>query len=548
MKGLAKRLSLVICAAAVVFAGCGNPWMKRITASLYDKPVTPVPALPVLTVDPPTALIAKGDSQQFNASEPVTWTVEGVASAGTDISAAGLLTVALDETAAILTVRATSIVNPAVSGTAAVTVTEPVLPVLTNIADIETYLAAASGSPVDLLVDMDLSGSGWANLLLAIQGAGKTVNLNLSACTMSGAEFDPDNTNSTGKQYIAALVLPDAATSIKDGAYYYTPTFQHFDNLKSISGNGITDIGRCAFYDCNSLEEVSFPAATDIDSLAFSNCTALRSIYLPAAADIGLHAFYNCTSLEEVNLPAVTIIREDTFGNCTALTTVSFSASLTTIDNNPFSGCANLTSITVDPANPYYSGQGGMLLNKAGTTLIVYPSASGTVTLDSAITALDEWAFFNCTSLTTAYLPAVTNIGDYAFRECTGLTTVYLPVAQIIGLQAFRETALTTVDLPAAQTIGSSAFIGCSSLTSVSLPAATSIGYSAFVDCDSVTDITLGTVPPTTVEMDLFQMGTSSNITIHVPSGSVGAYTTWASTSAIISSFSPKTLTIAGDG
>jgi hypothetical protein len=51
MKVVVKKLvfSLVICAAAV-FAGCGNPWMKRITASLYDKPEIPVtPVLPVLT-------------------------------------------------------------------------------------------------------------------------------------------------------------------------------------------------------------------------------------------------------------------------------------------------------------------------------------------------------------------------------------------------------------------------------------------------------------------------------------------------------------------
>jgi hypothetical protein len=146
-----------------------------------------------------------------------------------------------------------------------------------------------------------------------------------------------------------------------------------------------------------------------------------------------------------------------------------------------------------------------MLLNKAGTILIAYPRASEAVTVP----------------------PPVTTVSDGAFGGCIGLFSVSLPVATNISGVAFS---------------------GCFFLTSASLPAATSIGNEAFSYCNSITDITLGAIPPTTVGTNLFH-GTGTNpITIHVPSGSVGAYTTWASTSAIISSFSPKTLTIAGDG
>jgi hypothetical protein len=53
-------------------------------------------------------------------------------------------------------------------------------------------------------------------------------------------------------------------------------------------------------------------------------------------------------------------------------------------------------------------------------------------------------------------------------------------------------------------------------------------------------------VPPATVGTNLFDGASPGGITIHVPSGSVAAYTTWAGTYG--ANFFPQTLTIAGDG
>ena len=83
-----------------------------------------------VTVDPPNATVAKGGTMQFSAAvsgtnhpaQTVTWSVSG-GSAGTAIDD-GLLTVAAHETAASLTVRATSTINTGVYGTATVTVVE----------------------------------------------------------------------------------------------------------------------------------------------------------------------------------------------------------------------------------------------------------------------------------------------------------------------------------------------------------------------------------------------------------------------------------------
>lgn len=100
---------------------------------------TPPPAAVTnVTVSPTTATIQKGTTKQFTASvtgtnnpaQTVTWTVEGGKS-GTGINSSGLLTVAADETAATLTVKATSAVDTSKSGTATVTVTN--IPVITYV-------------------------------------------------------------------------------------------------------------------------------------------------------------------------------------------------------------------------------------------------------------------------------------------------------------------------------------------------------------------------------------------------------------------------------
>ena len=88
------------------------------------------PTVTAVTVEPATVTVTKGGTQQFTATvsgtgdydDAVDWTVEGCKSDTTTISDTGLLTVAADETATTLTVKATSAVDESKSGTATVTV------------------------------------------------------------------------------------------------------------------------------------------------------------------------------------------------------------------------------------------------------------------------------------------------------------------------------------------------------------------------------------------------------------------------------------------
>lgn len=93
---------------------------------------SPEPVVTGVTILPAEVQIEKGDTQQFaatvigsnNPAQTVTWTLEGSHTDGTSLSDTGLLTIAANETAKTLTVRATSTANAGVSGTANVTVTD----------------------------------------------------------------------------------------------------------------------------------------------------------------------------------------------------------------------------------------------------------------------------------------------------------------------------------------------------------------------------------------------------------------------------------------
>lgn len=113
------------------------------------------------------------------------------------------------------------------------------------------------------------------------------------------------------------------------------------------------------------------------------------------------------------------------------------------------------------------------------------------------VTYIDNFAFGNCTSLTSVVIPgSITYIGDGAFENCSGLTSVVISDGvRIIASAAFRQcSSLTRVVIPDGVTrIGASAFASCSGLTSIVIPESViSIGSGAFHDCRSLESIRFG--------------------------------------------------------
>lgn len=155
------------------------------------------------------------------------------------------------------------------------------------------------------------------------------------------------------------------------------------------------------------------------------------------------------------------------------------------------------------------------------------------VILLSNITAIDGWAFQDCTNLTSIEIPnSVTNMGVQVFMGCSNLINVVLPEGITgITINEFHSCrSLTSINIPSSITrINNTAFDGCSSLRSVTIPEnVTSIGISAFRGCTSLTTVTLEATIPPTIQTDTFD---DTVQTFYVPAGTLSAYqsaTNWS--------------------
>ena len=285
------------------------------------------------------------------------------------------------------------------------------------------------------------------------------------------------------------MIIPASVTSIEDGA------FSRCIGLTSVTiPAGVTRIGYEAFSLCAGLKAISvdpfnanyistdgalynkdpstlmlcpegktgsfsIPAnVTDIYDHAFSGCTGLTTIRVDShnghySSIDGILFDKNHTSLIHcpaakgcsVTIPdSVTTIAEEAFKGCKGLEAITIPANLTHIGRGAFYNCSGLKLFTVEPNNAEYSSLDGMLFNKKRTTLIKCPEGiSGSITVPSSVTTIQESAFNVCPSLTSVTIPAsVNNIDVLAFYGCSGLASVnFLGNAPAMGSDVFAYVA-----------------------------------------------------------------------------------------------------------
>ena len=263
--------------------------------------------------------------------------------------------------------------------------------VLTSTAEIGGYLDDATGGatsddPVYLELDLELTQANWEDILTAIADAGDYILLDLTDCDSPGM-FDPLRTVPTGKDKIISIILPTQAESIDGVGHPSQALFSHFTGLESITGMGITSIGRSAFEDCNTLASVNFPLVASIGQSAFTGCTALTSVDMPNALYIGYHAFSRCTSLTSISLPEARSIGAGAFFN-NGLTSIDLPKVLS-IDYEAFTNCTVLASISIPS------------VQSIGSEAFYGCSGLGSVTLGEPATSLGSYLFSGTTSAQT---------------------------------------------------------------------------------------------------------------------------------------------------
>ena len=153
----------------------------------------------------------------------------------------------------------------------------------------------------------------------------------------------------------------------------------------------------------------------------------------------------------------------------------------------------------VDKTHYGYSGD-DLLIIPEGTTTIAdsaYKNANyKCVVIPDSVTSIGNYAFSNCSSLTSITIPdSVTSIGSYAFEWCSNLTSITIPNSVTsIGERAFHGCgSLTSVTIPDSVTsIGDGAFDSCVRLTSITIPnSVASIGGDVFWGCTGLSSITI---------------------------------------------------------
>ena len=94
----------------------------------------------------------------------------------------------------------------------------------------------------------------------------------------------------------------------------------------------------------------------------------------------------------------------------------------------------------------YTGGYGSATTTYTGD--IVIPSSFTHEAVEYTVVAIDNYAFYNGTSISSVSIPSsITSIGNYAFQGCTGISSITIPSAVTsIGSNAFKScTGLTSV-------------------------------------------------------------------------------------------------------
>ena len=173
-----------------------------------------------------------------------------------------------------------------------------------------------------------------------------------------------------------------------------------------------------------------------------------------------------------VTIPdTVTTIESNAFQFCTNIKHISIGKGTTSIGIGAFVSLVSaIESLEVDPENLVYHSVNNAIIETDSKTLIM-GCANTVIPSDGSVTSIGEGAFTGCSNLTSVTIPdSVTSIGGSAFGYCTSLTSITIGESVTsIGGSAFGYcTSLTSITIPNSVTsIGGSAFYGCYSLVYV---------------------------------------------------------------------------------
>lgn len=269
---------------------------------------------------------------------------------------------------------------------------------------------------------------------------------------------------------ITSIELPSSVTGINSGAFTNCSSLTEINLNKTLLGIGdnafegctslskivipssIKSLSRKMFLNCSSLETIELPSNFySIEESALEGCTSLKSISMPNSIHF-IHdgSFKNCVSLKDVTIPFyVTYIGKEVFAGCENLNSVTLSNRITVIENEAFAGCVSLNqinltdsiskigltafkdclelrNINVSSKNKVLASIDGVLCNKTGDWLILFPPGriNGIVNIPNGVKTIGEGALNHCRFENIQIPESVDLIKKNAFQGCFDLKKV----------------------------------------------------------------------------------------------------------------------------
>ena len=312
---------------------------------------------------------------------------------------------------------------------------------------------------------------------------------------------------------LASINLPDTLTSLESKAFAECTALTTINIPRNVTTIDINPFAGCNLTSLtvdegNTVFSVENNCLINTENkLLIAGCN--NSDIPEGVTEIGKYAFYKCDGLATIAIPAsVTVIKEYAFSG-SRITAISFSNGLNQILESAFTDCVNLTAIDI-PASVtslyYYDNQSafsgcvglkqisgsasfaGRIARTCGAT-----DYSATITSGYEIT---DSAFYSCSGLTSISIGiSVKRIKGYAFYGCTGLTTITIPegITEIMERAFYGCSGLTSVTIPSSvKSISKSAFSHCTSLTEITIPdGVTKLGDYLFFNCTALSAITI---------------------------------------------------------
>lgn len=233
----------------------------------------------------------------------------------------------------------------------------------------------------------------------------------------------------------------------------YTGTESTVILPSAISRWPVTKIGEDAFQDNTTITSVTIPASvTEIGSNAFAGCTNLTSVHYEGDWSNLTIQSGNPAVQDAANAPLFDF--KFTLDNTAVIVT-----------NYKYNGAA--ADVTI-PSR--YKGKPVTTIGHAA----FFNSAVTSVTIPDSVTSISDDAFVNCPQLTNISIPnSVTHIGFSAFHSCRSLKSITLPssLSTISEALFLGCSQLTTIHIPVSVTsIENDAFADCPSLMTVTYP------------------------------------------------------------------------------